>query len=492
MKKVLLFLIDSMMPDVLEQCVAQGKTPGFRFLLENGQYIPDCVTVFPTMTASVDCSLITGVYPDQHKVPGLVWYDPSEQKIINYINSAQAVLTLGITHCATNVLYDLNERHLSRRVKTIHEELEENGFTSGSINVIAHRGHKRHKLHVPFPLRLSFGSGFPKKVSGPAVFFMGTFAKPSIFRPIPWSWSQSPIASFGINDAHAIDVLIEVVKSGQQPDFTLVYMPDNDHKIHQTPSRAEDHLAAVDEQLVRFLDTFSSWRQALEQNVFLLISDHGQTVIGSSASHNIFLDDVLAGLRIHPLGQSVRPDDELVVCNNERMAYLYPLASEIQPRLIERLAAEERIDQVAWKENEWVHVRKAGTQTLLSFRKGGPFRDWYGVKWEVKGDGEVLDLRIERGEIGFDAYPDALSRLYGALFSQDHPVVVITARPGYEFVSECAPTHLGGGSHGSLHKTDSLIPLVIAGTSRPFPRPARLIDVKSFVLEQLAVQAAVT
>lgn len=157
MKKVLLFLIDSMMPDVLEQCIAAEKAPGLKFFMERGQYIPDCVTVFPTMTASIDCSLITGVYPDQHKIPGLVWYDPDSKKMINYINGTVPVSKIGLEQCATNVLYDLNDRHLSRKVKTIHEELEEAGLVSGSINVIAHRGHKRHKLYLPPALDAAIG-----------------------------------------------------------------------------------------------------------------------------------------------------------------------------------------------------------------------------------------------------------------------------------------------------------------------------------------------
>ncbi len=489
MKKVLLFLIDSMMPQVLEQCIAAKKAPGLQFFMERGQYIPDCVTVFPTMTASIDCSLITGVYPDQHKVPGLVWYDPETKKMVNYINGASQIYKIGIEQCATNVLFDLNERHLSKDVKTIHEELEERGLVSGSINVIAHRGHKRHKVQLPMALDAVTGFQLREKVSGPTIMSLGVLVKPDIFRPVTWNLSQTMQSSYGINDAYAIDVLIEVVKSGKQPDFTLIYMPDNDHKLHRSPREAVEHLAEVDQEIVRFLNSYVSWEQVLEENVCLFISDHGQTMVGETDEHNISLDDLLKGLSIHQLGAEVSMEHDVVICNNERMAYLYPLHEGKLHELVMALDHDSRIDLLAWKEGAKVVVRKGGTERTLRFWKGGSYRDPYGTNWQAEGDFEVLDVRLDGHELSFDTYPDAFARLYGALFSQETAVIAATAAYGFEFLSESAPTHLGGGSHGSLHKQDSVIPLLVAGTARPFPMPARLVDVKSFVLQELGVGA---
>jgi hypothetical protein len=487
MKKVLLFLVDSMMPDVLEQCVAAQKAPGLKFFMERGQYIRDCVTVFPTMTASIDCSLITGVYPDQHKVPGLVWYDSTKKELINYINGGAPVSKIGLEHCAANVLYDLNERHLSKEVKTVHEELEERGLISGSINVIAHRGHKRHKVHLPVLLDAVTGFTLREKASGPTIFSLGTLVNPDIFRPIPWKMAQTMTRAYGINDEYAIDVLIEVVKSGKQPDFTLIYLPDNDHKLHKSPGEAVNHLAEVDKQLVRFLNTFDSWEQVLERNVCLFISDHGQTIIGEGEEHNISLDSLLADFSIQPLETAVSDEYDVVICNNERMSYLYPLHEDKWQPIVDAVGMDRRIDLIAWKEGEKVAVRRGGTQRHLRFWRNGRYRDPYGTAWGAEGDLSVLDVQINGSQIAYDTYPDAFARLYGSLFSQEGPVVVVTAEYGYEFLSEASPTHLGGGSHGSLHKQDSLIPLLVTGANRPFPTPARLVDVKSFILQELAV-----
>jgi len=490
MKKIILFLVDSMMPDVVQACIAQKKAPALEFFLQHGEFIPDCVTAYPTMTASVDCSLLTGVYPDEHKVPGLVWFDPESKCMINYVNGAMPIYKIGLGKCANNVLYDLNERHLSKYVKTIHEELEEQGYVCGSINVIAHRGHKQHKMSLP--LVIDAITGFqPAKVSGPTFLSLGTLVQPNLFRPLNWNWSHGPISGYGINDAFAIDVLLEVIRSGKQPDFTLVYLPDNDHKVHREPAAAVDHLAEVDKQLARFLDSFDSWDQAMERNTVLLISDHGQTPIGTEKDRNIPLDDLLAGFSLYKLGTAFDVENEVVVCNNERMGYVYPLSVHLQEKVLASVTRESRLDIIAWKEDDWVVALKGGTDKILRFRKGGRYKDPYGAEWSIEGNAQVLDLQITGNLVGYDSYPDGMARLYGALFSQNAPVIVVNAAPGYELLSEYSPTHLGGGSHGSLHKQDSTIPLIVAGASRPFPRPARLIDVKAFVAQEIKVLQAV-
>ncbi len=491
MKKIILFLVDSMMPDVVQQAISQKKAPALQFFQQHGEFIPDCVTVFPTMTASVDCSLLTGVYPDRHKVPGLVWYDPDSACIVNYVNGARPIYHIGLDQCANNVLFDLNERHLSKQVKTIHEELEEQGYVSGSINVIAHRGHKQHQMNLPLLIDAIRRFQPAAKISGPTFLSLGTLVRPNLFRPINWNWSQAPFSSYGINDEFAIDLLIEVIRSGKQPDFTIVYLPDNDHKVHKDPNRAVDHLADVDKQLVRFLDSFDSWEQAMDRNTILLISDHGQTMIGTEKESNVPIDELLSSFSIYKLGAEFQDKDEVVVCNNERMGYIYPLSAELQASVVEAVAIDSRLDIIAWKEGEWVVARKGGTNQVMRFRRGGPLRDPYGAEWTVEGNAEVLDLQLAGNSVDYESFPDGMARLYGALFSQDVPVVVVNAAPGYDLLSEYSPTHLGGGSHGSLHKQDSTIPLIVAGASCPFPRPARLIDVKAFVTQEIAALQAV-
>ena len=150
MKKIILLLIDSLMSKHLEAAKEANSIPALQYLISNGLYNDQCVTVFPTMTAPIDASLITGAYPDQHKIPGLIWYSSKEKRLINYMNGSGNVLKLGINSAIEDLLININELHLSKHVKTIFEELSDNKKTAASINFIAHRGREKHQPDFPF------------------------------------------------------------------------------------------------------------------------------------------------------------------------------------------------------------------------------------------------------------------------------------------------------------------------------------------------------
>ena len=97
---------------------------------------------------------------------------------------------------------------------------------------------------------------------------------------------------------------------------------------------------------------------------------------------------------------------------------------------------------------------------------------------------QVLDLQIneQKRTIAYGRYPDVLQRLSGALHSHEGEYMVVTAKPGYELADRSSPTHKGGGGHGSLTKTESLIPLILAGTDRK-PEQLRVVDLKAFLLD---------
>jgi hypothetical protein len=61
-------------------------------------------------------------------------------------------------------------------------------------------------------------------------------------------------------------------------------------------------------------------------------------------------------------------------------------------------------------------------------------------------------------------YPDALERIWSSLNCATAGDVLLSAAPGYEFVDWGGSDHVGGGSHGSLHRSDSLGALLWCGT----------------------------
>ena len=92
-----------------------------------------------------------------------------------------------------------------------------------------------------------------------------------------------------------------------------------------------------------------------------------------------------------------------------------------------------------------------------------------------------------RRTLDSDTYPDALDRLWSALECPHAGDVLLSARLGYEFVDWGGADHVGGGSHGSLHRGDSLGVLLLCGVDAPAREEWSITDVTGMVLEHFGV-----
>jgi hypothetical protein len=128
----------------------------------------------------------------------------------------------------------------------------------------------------------------------------------------------------------------------------------------------------------------------------------------------------------------------------------------------------------------------------LRFAPGGELRDRRGGEWSVEGDLAALRSEVQDGLFLCTEYPDALARIWSALTCPTAGDVLLSASPGYEFVDWGGADHVGGGSHGSLHRTDSLGALLWTGTG-PASRAAReqwsLRDIAPMVREHFGVES---
>ena len=84
----------------------------------------------------------------------------------------------------------------------------------------------------------------------------------------------------------------------------------------------------------------------------------------------------------------------------------------------------------------------------------------------------MLRAELQDGRFLSTEYPDALARIWSALHCPNAGDVLLSAAPGFEFVDWGGSDHVGGGSHGSLHRSDSLGALLWCGTG-PDSRAAR-------------------
>jgi hypothetical protein len=91
----------------------------------------------------------------------------------------------------------------------------------------------------------------------------------------------------------------------------------------------------------------------------------------------------------------------------------------------------------------------------------------------VEGEPAAIEGRIEEGRLLSESYPDALARVWSALTCPTSGEVLLSATPGQEFMDWGRQAHVGGGSHGSLHASDSLGALILHGVELPGPEPAQ-------------------
>lgn len=116
--------------------------------------------------------------------------------------------------------------------------------------------------------------------------------------------------------------------------------------------------------------------------------------------------------------------------------------------------------------------------------------DRYGASWSWRGNLEVLDDHVSNGVITFPDYPNAFERIATGLECPTGGQVWLTARPVYEFTRQELSVHNDGGSHGSLHASDSLSPLILAGPPNGVTLPAhpRTVDLLPLCLEILDLE----
>jgi hypothetical protein len=106
-------------------------------------------------------------------------------------------------------------------------------------------------------------------------------------------------------------------------------------------------------------------------------------------------------------------------------------------------------------------VERRGSR--LRFRPGGSVSDLRGGSWELDGDLDALAASIDGDRLRSEEYPDPLARVFAALSAPHAGDFIVSLAPGYEAVDWGGTSHAGGGSHGSLHRDDSVGPLLFVG-----------------------------
>ncbi|GGB53507.1 alkaline phosphatase family protein [Fictibacillus barbaricus] len=481
-KRVIVLLLDSLMTAPLQKAISNGQAMTFKFLMDHGRFYPEVISPFPTMSVNVDSTLLTGVYSDQHKVPALVWYHQAEKRIINYGSHIRELFKLGLYQSMHDILYNLNNVHLADGVKTIHEEVSLLDKRSASINTLMYRGSATRSLKVPRIIAWLTGSPKTIHVNSPYIFSYGALSKMDPSNRLHYFWRK-----YGFHDAFSARELIYLIQENNLPDFSLVYFPDGDKSVHKNGPDDVNAIKKADDHLAEILNSFPSREDAIRDNIWIILGDNGQAYIEQDRNEALVdLRNVLDDYRIVKLRQGVTADDEIVLAVNERMAFIYSLdINQLSlGQVAKTIQKESRIDLIAWREGEKVHVISGEKEGELIFQPEGEYRDEYGQTWNIEGSHDILDLNITDKQIRFGNFPDGLGRLYTSFYSHEGEYIIITVKPGYELIGEGSPTHVGGASHGALHKDDSLVPMIVTGIESA-PKHFRFIDLKEWIMSML-------
>jgi hypothetical protein len=448
-KKLVLVVIDALKPAMLDRAIASGRAPALQRIRDQGVYVDDCVPAFPSVTPVCASSITTGVGPDKHHIPSMNWYHREEARYVEYGSSFSASRQFGVLRSLTDTVYRMNAEHLSRDVDTVFEILDDADFRTAGTTYLIYRGRHQHEVSNESALaRIVTSTLFRRTIDGPTeLFYADLYASRK-------TGCRGQLGMPGIRDQHTGCVGAYLVEHDLF-DFMLFSLPDNDAWSHKNGPHAQvTSIAAADRQLERLMHAAGGPDAFFEQYAVIVTSDHSQAAV----EERIRLDQAFADMKVATPSQARSADAEVAISPAQRAAMIYALDADNRDETIERslniAGALDGVDLLAWRANGEAVVRSRRGE--LRFAPDGPLTDTRGGRWSVEGDLATLLAEVQDDRFICTEYPDPLARLWSALTCPTAGDILLSAAPGYEFVDWGGADHVGGGSHGSLHRSDSL------------------------------------
>ncbi|HWE09998.1 MAG TPA: alkaline phosphatase family protein [Solirubrobacteraceae bacterium] len=464
-KKLVLVVVDAMKPAMLERVMNAGRAPAMARIREAGVYVDDCAAAFPSVTPVCAATIATGVGPDKHLIPSMNWYHREERRYIEYGSSFSASRQFGVLRSLTDTVYRMNADHLSHDVETVFESLDDDDVRTAGTTYLIYRGRHEHEVANESALaRIVTSTLFRRTIEGPReLFYADLYASRR-------TGCRGQLGLPGARDQHTGCVGAYLVEHDLF-DFMLYSLPDNDAYSHRNGPHAQvTSLAAADRQLERLMHAAGGPDEFLDQYAVIVCSDHSQAPV----EERIRLDLAFSEFSVARPSPARSAAAEVALSPAQRSAMIYALDSDDPQDTCSRARAVARelegVDLVMWhREDEGIISSRRGE---LRFAPGGDLTDARGNSWSVEGDLAALRAEIQDGRILSTEYPDGLDRVWSALHCPTAGDILLSAAPGYEFVDWGGSDHVGGGSHGSLHRSDSLGVLMWCGTG-PDSRGAR-------------------
>ena len=390
LKKLVLFMIDSLKPEMLERAIAEDKAPMLAEIVRRGTQVPDGVSVFPSVTPAASASITTGRSVEAHGIPSINWYHRGEGRYVEYGSSWPATRTFGVLRTINDIVYNMNFEHLSRAHR----------LSSRRSTTPACAPHARHSsssagarvTSLPFrdgcaasrgpPSSTTLSTGRPSCSTESCSRRRDVECRPTLARP-------------GTRDAYS-GCVGEYLARYELYDFLLFSLPDNDHYSHRNgPNATVTSIAWADSNIARLAEGAGGVDQFFEKHAVIVMADHAQTTV----KRGVRLADALSEWRVLSPGDPDPASAELAVSPGGRAAMVYLLGDEERRgrqigEVLERVKAVEGVDLVAWKENGEACLWSSRGE--LRFAPGSQVRDRRGASWDVTGSLAALEGSVER------------------------------------------------------------------------------------------------
>jgi hypothetical protein len=485
-KKLVLVVIDALKPAMLERAIAVGRAPALARIMQEGVYVEDCVAAFPSVTPVCAASITTGVGPDAHHIPSMNWYHREEARYVEYGSSFSASRQFGVLRSLTDTVYRMNAEHLNPEVPTVFESLDDIDVRTAGTTYLIYRGRYPHEVANETALaRIVTSTLFRRTIDGPKeLFYADIYASRK-------TGCRGQLGMPGVRDQHT-GCVGAYLEENDLYDFMLFSLPDNDAWSHKNgPHSQVTSVAAADRQLERLMHAGGGPDAFLESHAVVVCSDHSQAPV----EERIRLQDSFAEFEVATPSPARSESAEIALSPAQRSAMVYALDEERREQLVARSVAvsleTQGVDLACWLAGDEAVIRN-GRGAELRFAPDGPVEDLRGGRWHIDGALAAIGASERDGRLQAPSYPDALSRVWSALKCPTAGDVLLSAAPNYEFVDWGGADHVGGGSHGSLHSSDSLAVMMWCGTgaeSRTAREQWSLKDITPMIREHFGVPA---
>jgi hypothetical protein len=465
-KKLVLVVIDALKPAMLERAIAVGRAPALARIMQDGVYVDDCVAAFPSVTPVCAASITTGLGPEGHHIPSMNWYHREEARYVEYGSSFSASRQFGVLRSLTDTVYRMNAEHLNPEIPTVFESLDDAEVRTAGTTYLIYRGRYPHEVANETALaRIVTSTLFRRTIEGPKeLFYADIYASRK-------TGCRGQLGMPGIRDQHT-GCVGAFLEENDLYDFMLFSLPDNDAWSHKNgPHSQVTSIAAADRQLERLMHAGGGPDAFLASHAVVVCSDHSQAPV----EDRIRLAEAFSEFEVATPSPARSESAEIALSPAQRSAMVYALDPDRRDQLVQRSVSvaldTQGVDLACWLAGDEAVIRNAGGSELR-FAPDGPVQDLRGGRWHIDGSLTAIGGSERDGRLDTPSYPDALSRVWSSLQCPTSGDVLLSAAPNYEFVDWGGADHVGGGSHGSLHSTDSLGVLMWCGTG-PDSRTAR-------------------